>query len=110
MKNKHYFPCQLIDTGFDYRVGINSENASDLAQLFEKNGIRANGKSWEQLVKFIVNSKAPNMAHVIDYESDEKGLETSLRNKKDQLKVAEIIHHSCKDSSQLQRMLEKIKI
>jgi len=108
MKNNSYFPCQLIDTGFDYRVGIESENTKIFKPFFEQQGIRPDGKSWEQLVKFLVRTNAPNMSHVIDYESDSKGLETSLRNKKDQLKVAELIHNSCKDVGKFRRLLQKV--
>lgn|GEM_PF-5603301 len=108
MKNTAYFPCELIDTGFDYRIGIESKNLTRFIPLFEQQGIRPNGKSWEQLVRFLVHTNIPNMSHVIDYESDNKGMETSLRSKKDQLKIATLIHHSCKDTRQFQRLLQEI--
>lgn len=109
MKNHHYFPCQLTETGFDYRVGISAQNTPKLTRLFEENGICANGKNWGQLVKFLINLNAPNMSHVIDYEYDDFGLETSLRDKKDQIRLARIIHQSCKDKRNFQRILQKIK-
>jgi len=109
MKNNSYFPCELIDTGFDYRVGIEFKNLKVFTPLFEQQGICPDEKSWEQFIKFLVRTNAPNMSHVIDYESDSKGMETSLRSKKDQLQIAELIHRFCKDTKQFQRLLRKVE-